>query len=134
MNTVQARQCYEQYLTHVYIARDLNRMSDFLSENVVAHPCPPEVPPGLLGVKAMAQAWLGGFSELGFTIEAFSQEQDHVTARIVVTGRHTGPFMGLAPTGRRITFVDSSRLRIENGKIAEVWAETDVPGLMRQIS
>ncbi len=134
MDTTQARRHYEQYLNTLYIQRDMDRLHEFVADDVISHRMPPGVPPGISGVRAITQAWLGGFSEVQYTLESFTQDQGHVETRLVVTGVHTGPFMGLAPTGRRITFVDSSRLRMENGKIVEVWANTDIPALMQQLS
>ena len=133
MDATQARQLYEQCLNTLYIERDLERMKDFYCDDVISHPLPPGMPSGLPGVRAMTQAWLESFSDLAYELENFTHEQGHVSARLVVSGRHTGPFMGIAPTGRRITIVDSPRYRFENGKIAELWYSPDIPGLMQQL-
>jgi predicted ester cyclase len=134
MNSNQARERCEQCLNTLYVQRDLERIQDFFSEDVVAHPMPPGVPPGLPGVKAMTQAWLEGFSELSVKLETFNHEQDQVALQLVVTGKHTGSFMGIAPTGRSFSIIDKPRYRLENGKIAEMWHDPDINGLMRQIS
>lgn len=134
MDATQARKMCEEFLNTIYVRRELERMKEYYDENVVSHPEIPGIPPGLTGVKAMAQAWLEAFSDVGVTLESFTHEQGHVTTRYTVTGRHTGAFMGIAPTGRRISIVDNPRYRLENGKITEFWHTPDLPALMQQLS
>jgi predicted ester cyclase len=42
-------------------------------------------------------------------------------------------FMGLPPTGKSITMTGIEIFRIENGKIAELWGEANLLGLMQQL-
>jgi steroid delta-isomerase-like uncharacterized protein len=49
------------------------------------------------------------------------------------TGTHTGPFMGLEPTGKRIHFEGIEVIRIEGDRIVERWGEWDGIGLLRQL-
>jgi predicted ester cyclase len=41
--------------------------------------------------------------------------------------------MGLPPTGKSITMTGIEIFRIENGKIAELWGEANLLGLMQQL-
>lgn len=41
--------------------------------------------------------------------------------------------MGFAPTGKTITMTGIEMFRIENGKIAELWGEANLLGLMQQL-
>jgi predicted ester cyclase len=48
--------------------------------------------------------------------------------------RHSqGTFMGLPATGKSITMTGIEIFRIENGKIAELWGEANLLGLMQQL-
>ena len=48
-------------------------------------------------------------------------------------GTHQGPFMGMPPTGKQAAVDVIDIFRIEDGKIAEHWAVTDMLGLMKQL-
>jgi predicted ester cyclase len=41
--------------------------------------------------------------------------------------------MDLVPTGKSITMTGIEIFRIENGKIAELWGEANLLGLMQQL-
>jgi predicted ester cyclase len=60
-------------------------------------------------------------------------EGDYVFYRKRIEATHTGEFMGVAPTNRRITIEEHIEIRIEDGKVAETWAQYDSMGLMYQI-
>ena len=49
------------------------------------------------------------------------------------TGTHKGAFMGLPPTGKRITFRGIEILHIQDGRIIERWGEWDGMDLMEQL-
>jgi len=53
-------------------------------------------------------------------------EGDKVVTRYTWTGTHLGEFMGIAPTGKKVTFSMIDIVRIQNGKIIEAWVEYDV--------
>jgi steroid delta-isomerase-like uncharacterized protein len=60
-------------------------------------------------------------------------EGDKVVARVRWTGTHKGEFQGIAPTGRQVTLKAITIYRIVGGRIAEVWEEADVLGMMQQL-
>ena len=58
-----------------------------------------------------------------------------MAGRWTITGTNTGTFdlFGLPPTGRPVTMTGQEIFRAENGKLAEVWHQEDVPGMLRQL-
>jgi len=58
---------------------------------------------------------------------------DKVAARFTAHGIHKGAFMGLPPTGKLIAMTGIEVFRTENGKIAELWGEANLFGLMQQL-
>lgn len=60
-------------------------------------------------------------------------EGDLVAVVHTHTGKHTGQFMHLAPTGRDIAVHGIEVFRMANGKIAEFWRHDDDIGLMMQL-
>lgn len=61
------------------------------------------------------------FSDLKVTVLDAFGEGDMVATRVFYEGVHTGECMGIAPTGRKITFEGLENFRLENGIIVESW-------------
>jgi steroid delta-isomerase-like uncharacterized protein len=97
----------------------------------------PFAPPGLVGpqgLKAYAyEPWFAGFPDTQATVEDMIAEGDKVVARYTMRGTHRGAFMGIAPTGKHVTLTSISINRIEEGKMAEMWDNSDVLGLLQQL-
>lgn len=82
------------------------------------------------GVKMAHQA----FSDLIFTIKDTICENDKVVLRIIARGRHTGEYMGIAPTQNLVEFAGITIRRIRDGQVIEEWQTNDQLSLLRQIS
>jgi predicted ester cyclase len=59
---------------------------------------------------------------------------DKIVVRWSGMGRHTGEFMGIPATGQRITIKGIDIFRLAEGKIADLWQEMDMLGILQQIS
>src|SRR5690242_17729040 len=53
-------------------------------------------------------------------------EGDRVCLRWISRARHTGPGLGLPPTGKPVEVTGISILRVANGKIVEGWQNWDM--------
>ena len=56
-----------------------------------------------------------------------------VATRIVVTGVQNGDFMGMPPTGRKISIGAINIHRFSDGLIAEQWVNSDALGMLQQL-
>jgi C-1 hydroxylase len=88
---------------------------------------------GMEGLKQLFDMGLKAFPDWHETIEDIIAEGDKVWVLLTYTGTHTGEFMGLAPTGNKITTKGVDIYRIENGKLAEYWNVTDFVRFFRPI-
>ena len=78
--------------------------------------------------------WLrDAFSDLRFELQETIAEGDTVMAAAVMTGRHTGPFNGIAPTGRPIAHKQVHIFTIADGRISRHRAVRDDLGLLLQL-
>jgi len=78
--------------------------------------------------------WLReAFSDLRFELQETIAEGDTVMAAAVMTGRHTGPFNGIAPTGRPIAHKQVHIFTIADGQISRHRAVRDDLGLFLQL-
>jgi predicted ester cyclase len=58
---------------------------------------------------------------------------DRVVTRVLLKGRHVGPFLGIAPTGRPVEWVTMEVYRVQDDRIRERWALDDMLGLLTQL-
>jgi steroid delta-isomerase-like uncharacterized protein len=73
------------------------------------------------------------FPDVRATIHDQTAEGDKVWTRKTFNGTHLGPFMGVAPTGRKIAVDVMDVFRIQDGQLAEHWGISDMLGLMQQL-
>lgn len=73
------------------------------------------------------------FPDRTFSIDDLISEGDRVSARLTFEGTHEGRFAGIEPTGNRVSGSSMAFYRIEDGKIAERWYETDNWELFKQL-
>jgi predicted ester cyclase len=74
------------------------------------------------------------FPDLHVSVEDVIAEGDKVVCRNTVTGTHRGEHMGIAPTGRPVTYDEIFILRFAgSGRIGEIWGVVDVASQLRQL-
>ena len=74
------------------------------------------------------------FPDLVTTVEDVVAEGDRVVVRGTDRGTHLGEFMGHAASGRSVTTTWIEIFRMESGKAVEGWVETDIKGMVDQLS
>jgi predicted ester cyclase len=73
------------------------------------------------------------FSDRKYTLTNYAVNGDIVWVHYTFTGRHTGSFMGHAPTGKEV-FIDVMDIaRIEDGQLVEHWGIPDRFALLIQL-
>jgi predicted ester cyclase len=78
--------------------------------------------------------WLReAFSNLRFELQETLAEGDTVMAAAIMTGKHTGVFNGIAPTGRPIAHKQVHIFNITDGRITRHRAVRDDLGLLLQL-
>ena len=75
-----------------------------------------------------------GFSDRRWETHQAIAQDDTVALYGTFHGRHTGHFMGLAPTNRPVTFGQVHLLRYRDGLAIEHWAIPDELDLARQLA
>ena len=112
---------------------DVAALAEVIHPNVVDHHGPPGAPPGLEGMAWTMRTLHAGFSDRRWEIHQVIAEDDTVVLFCTFHGRHTGQFMGLAPTSRSVAFPQVHILRFQDGKGIEHWAIPDDLDLARQL-
>ena len=109
---------------------DFDALDGIVAPGYVLHP---EEVRGAEGLKEMVEGYRNALSGLRVTIDQQFTEGDYVATRFTIRGTHDGDLMGAPPTGQRVAFTGITISRCEDGRIAEEWEITDIPGLLRQV-
>ena len=108
-------------------------VDEILTPNFTFNYALPGMPPDRESYKKVVAMYRNAFHGLHLTNEIVVAEGDKVAIRWRGQSEHQGEFMGIGPTGKKVTMAGNSIARIESGKIAEEWTEMDAVGLMQQI-
>jgi steroid delta-isomerase-like uncharacterized protein len=73
------------------------------------------------------------FPDFHFTIAEAVNEGDLVALRYRGQGTHRATFLGVPATGRRIDYTGMLMVRLEDDRIAELWAQPDQLAVLRQL-
>ncbi|MEU3525426.1 ester cyclase [Streptomyces sp. NPDC038707] len=115
-------------------AGGLPPLNDLLDEDVHSRdPMNPQDTIGLDHARAEFRMWRAAF-DFAFTVEDVLADGDRACARWSWRGTHRGDFLGIAPTGRRVSMTGMTLFRFgAAGKITELWWQHDQLGLMQQL-
>jgi steroid delta-isomerase-like uncharacterized protein len=88
---------------------------------------------GAGGVRERVLRLRAGFPDLRFVLEELIGEDAIVAARYRWQGTHKGLFLGIAPTGRRLSVKGMDFYRLEDGRVIERWDTVDEFGMLSQL-
>lgn len=111
-----------------YNIRDLDQIDNYVAPNYVDH----TNNINREGLKQLIVMGLNAFPDWHEVIEDIIAEGDKVWVRLSYTGTHTGEFMGLPPTGKKIASKAVDIYRVVDGKLAEYWNVTDNVNILKQ--
>ncbi|MFL7795002.1 MAG: ester cyclase [Anaerolineae bacterium] len=83
--------------------------------------------------KAVAGMMHAAFPDVVVTVQDQIAEGDKVVTRWTAQATHQGDFMGVPATGRRVVAKAIHIHQIVDGRIAVLWEEFDMFGLMQQL-
>ena len=89
-----------------------------------------------VGSEHFSQFWhnfRSAFTSIRVEIHRTLEEGDLAIAQWTLTAKHTGNFLGIAPTGKAITATGMSIQRFAGGKIVEAWDNWDQLAVMTQL-
>jgi steroid delta-isomerase-like uncharacterized protein len=128
-NKTLARRWFDE----LFSRGDLDAANEILSADFVDHLTGGDER-GLEELKHYVIMYRSAFPDIQDTVEEVVAEGDKVVVRWTSRGTHQGEFMGVAPTGRHVTFSGMRLFRIAENKIVESWVNIDERGLQEQLS
>ena len=134
--TTDANKALVRRYREIYNTNQLDQLSAVLAADFTPHNLMPGIPPTLEAIKQTHQATVAIFPDLHVTTDDLVAEGDKVVERWTQTMTHTGApfFIGNLPaSGKAVRITGCSIYRIQDGKIAEHWAEMDFIGVLQQL-
>src|ERR671915_1382247 len=128
-NKVVVRRLIEE----VYNRGNLDIADELLAPDYVDHTWPPGKYAGREGLKRSVAKQRAASSDLHINIAEQIAEGDKVVPWVISSGTHDRErFLGLAPTGERMTMKHIFISRVVEGKIVEVWGVGDISDVWQQ--
>lgn len=133
MSGAENKERFRRFLEEVINQKNIDALDAHLAEDFVEHEEMQPMPPTREGVRQMFASMLVSFPDLEVTIDDMASEGDKVWARSTWQGTHKGEFLGVAATGRSVSFSVIDIIRFSDGKAVEHWGVGDTFTLMTQI-
>jgi uncharacterized protein YndB with AHSA1/START domain len=113
---------------------NLDVVDETWTEDATLHLGSVELAPARQPQKSVGRLIFEAFSDVHVEVEDQIVEGDRVVERHRATGVHAGEFLGIPPTGRRVSWTGNHIYRIANGRIAEAWSEVSLYELLSQLT
>lgn len=114
---------------------NLNSFKELVADNVINHSAPAGTPNGPESMSYFIFEILRkGFPDIKVELLDQLAEADKVTTRKVFHATHTGEFMGIAPTNKKISIHVIDFIRLKNGKYAEHWGISTISEVLLQLT
>src|SRR3954451_20715055 len=109
-------------------------VDEMLAEDFVEHDEFPGIPQSREGVKQFFDMSRAGFPDLTMRVLHLVEEGDVCVGHGLFEGTHEGEFMGVEPTGRRVSVPIADVVRFgDDGRAVEHWGVTDTGMMLQQL-
>jgi predicted ester cyclase len=126
-----ANKAVVQKLVDAWNTRDVPEMMRHWASDMVHHGRDGAMPAGQVGSEM--QRFITAFPDIHIDVEEMIAERDLVSTRLTVSATHSGSYLHLQPTGRKVRCALMGQLRIADGKVVEHWGVADTVRLLEQI-
>jgi steroid delta-isomerase-like uncharacterized protein len=131
--TIEHNKFVAELLIDLFNGGNLDAADGLVTDNYVWHDASQRRELGLEGFKQRVRSLRKSLSGYHATIDDLLADGDKVIARYSGQGTHNGSFLGIAPTGRLVTYSAILIWRLVEGKVAEEWTSWDALGVLHQL-
>jgi len=117
-----------------FVRGKIDVVDDVVSEHCIDHDPLPGQGQGREGQRHTCQMVVDGLTDRSTLQDDFWAAGDVVTESWIFQGTHTGDFLGVPATGKRLQVRGIEIWRLADGKIVERWGVVDAAGVMDQLS
>jgi predicted ester cyclase len=120
----------QRFYDQVFDQKMLVVLGEIFDPNLIVHDLDVG---GELGGSTLLEDTLAAFPDVKATINLWVVEGDLVTAYVTYQGTHQAEFLGVAPTGKTVTWSIIDVFRVQDGKIVELWHDVPNGDILEQI-
>ena len=129
----EGKRLYRRLAEEVLNGKNLSVVDELLAADFAEHAGGQRRQVGIEGFKAARRRRNAAFPDWHVVVDDLIAEGEKVVVRATGHGTHTGEFMGVAPTGKRVSVTWIAIYRVADGKLAEHWQNIDDLGLLKQL-
>ena len=120
-DTPTALEVAKQWFDQVWLQRDATAIHRLMTADVKGHMEPDIAVNGPDSFLSVFNAFTSSFPDFELKVEDITGDDQQACVRWRVSGTHSGSDMGLAATGRQVSFRGITWLTVKEGKIVEGW-------------
>lgn len=114
---------------------NIQSFHELVSPSVINHSAPAGTPNGPESmIHFLMQVLRVGFPDVKVDILDQVAEGNKVTTRKALHATHTGMFLGIPASNKKVVIQVIDIIRLEEGKYAEHWAMSNIPEIMKEIA
>jgi predicted ester cyclase len=129
---MDATELARRLIERVWATADRETARELVADDVLVH-VSRSIQPGPDGQAAVGTYFRAGFPEAIWSADDAFGVGDQAAVRWRMQGRHDGTFEGVPPTHRDVVLSGIAIVRVEGGKIVEIWHAEDLFGLFARI-
>ncbi len=119
-------------IVDAYQSQTLDELDDLLTDDVVLLRAEKKAE-GRAEFKAVLQRLRRAFPDIQYRIDDAIAEGDKLMLRWTCGGTHRGEYLGVAPSGRPVTYTGITLFELRGGRIARAWVSADLYSLQRRM-
>jgi predicted ester cyclase len=119
-----------EYTRRVFNEHNPELASEFVTPDVKWHGGTLGSIEGSDNLIALLRSFIGALPDLNAQEQDIVADGDTVAVRFVVEATHEGELLGIAATGRRLSWDAVDVYRLRDGKISEEWAADDLTAIL----
>lgn len=127
------RQVVRRIFEQVWTLANFTEVDQLVAENAQFHIRDHTLPTGPDDLRQVVTRWHQRFANFRFEILDMAAEGDLVAVRLMLSGRHQAQWGGIPATGKEVSVTAMMFLRIEDGRVAEIWETFDEHGMRQQL-
>ncbi|MEA2513792.1 MAG: hypothetical protein QOF33_2878 [Thermomicrobiales bacterium] len=128
----EQRLAVQRFFEEAFNAGNIRILPELIAPEHISH-LPTGDHYGPEGVRIDIAGFRAAFPDLKLVLDDVIETSETVVYRFTARGTHDGPFMGVAPTGRRVRVDGIGIDRFCDGKMVERWVQYDRVGLLQQL-
>jgi len=133
MSTEENKALLRRYIKEVWDKQNPAAVDEFLAPDYKRHRSPTIEPLTRDDQKQLLTKFRAAFPDIQLTVEEIIAEDDRVAFRSTIRATHQNEFLGIAPTGKKVTVGLVDVIHIENGKFVEQWCGADLLDFVQQV-